>query len=224
MIKIKVNNVAYELPERLTIEQWQKCSRYDLGDRAMWPTIVATAFNAPLNALTDAPEETLELGLGFVVELLSRKSECATRNLNELTFGDFIDLDVWLIDGLDKWLHKVANKCGQTEWADEALWLAHEAARWRNFIYKQYKELFAIGEYEEFSEKFDIEHVPNSGQEQARNWMQVLYELSNDNVLNIDPITNLPLLEALNFMAMRKERKQKELEQQKQNARKLKLA
>lgn len=224
MIALKVDNKKYNLPERLTIEQWQKIVRYDLGDRQVWPNILAVAYNAPLTSLLDAPEHALELGLGFIIELLGRKTKCDMRDLNGITFGQFIDLDVWLVDGTDKWLHKIANLCGQTEWADEAIWMAAEAAHWRNFIYKQYRELFDLEDHYEFSEKFEEDADKPNGQEHARSWMQVLHELSNDNVLNIDPITNLPLKEALNFMAIRKEKRQKEIERAKQHERKLKLA
>jgi len=224
MIKLKLNNKAYKLPERLTVDEWQKIVRLDIEDPALWPHIVATAFNAPLSIVQAAPNETLELGLGFIYELLGRKRECSKQDYNKFTFGQFIDLDVWLVDGHEKWLHKIAATCGPTKWADEALWLANDAARWRAYIYNQYRELFGLDTREEFIEKFEEETVANKGAEHARSWMQVLYALSNDNVLNVDPITELPLRQALNFMAIRKEIRQKELEEAKQKQRKLKSA
>ena len=224
MIKLKLNNKAYELPERLTTDQWMKIVRLDIEDRTLWPHIVATAFGAPLRAVQAAPEEALELGLGFIYELLSRTRECSKKDYNKFTFGQFIDLDVWLVDGHDKWLHKIAETCGPTQWADEALWLANDVSRWRTHVYKQYSELFGLETREEFLDKFEDEPAINRGAEHARSWMQVLYSLSNDNVLNIDPITDLPIKQALNFMAIRKEIRQRELEEMKQKQRKLKLA
>lgn len=221
MIQINIDNQTYKLPKRLSIEDWQKIARLDIQDHTLWPKIVATAYNAPIHKLIDAPRETLELGLRFILELLQRQTECKKKDLNQMTFGEFIDLDIWLVDGHDKWLHKISNLAGDTKWADEALWLCHEAASWRVWIYKQYKELFGLDEANEFSEMFEQE-VPSSV-EQARSWMQVLYALSNDNVLNINPITELPLRQALNFMAMRKQKVQKQIEEQNQQKRKLNL-
>lgn len=221
MIKISIDNKSYELPERLTVDMWQRIVKWDIANEQLWPNIIGTATGAPVSQLAKATKESLELGIIFITALLQETKEAKIKDLSKMNFGQFIDLDIYLVDGIDKNLHKIANQFSDSvKWADEALYVAQKATEWRNHIYKEYTYLFGLDEAAAFTE----EGEDYSANDLARNWYDVIYSLANDNILNIEPITELPLKQALNFMATRKQKIEKQIQEQKQRQRQLKLA
>jgi hypothetical protein len=214
MAKLNIDQQSYKIPERLTIQQWCAAMSYDFEDPTFYPQIVAQVTGAPLQKLAKAKEEALVLAISLIVSKLNERRELKTLTLDNLLFGEFVDMDVWLNMGVNKHLQDMVDLLGmKTKYADEAMWAIDQFSQYRMYIYRQYKLLFGINDIDlESNDHTDMQRL-----DLARSWYRVIVGLAGDNVLNIDKVTEEPLKKILNFMALQKERaleeQQKQLEQ-----------
>lgn len=214
MVKMMVNDQEYVIPEVLTVEQWCSIIRWDFTEPKHWVNIIATLTGAPRNLLLAGERETLEMGVIFISTSINRRTEVPLRDFNTITFGEWVDLDVYMSVGADKHLKDMMNilypECKD---ASEALWVIDKYVEFRTHILRQYKELFGIEEYDfEGDEPEDID-----GMTVARNWYRIIVDLAKDDVLKLDEVTEQPLKKILNFMALQKDKaleEQRRLKQQ----------
>lgn len=219
MAQININNKSYEIPERLTIEQYSKAMAFDWEDSKYYAHIVSQLTGAPIALLQKANEESLALAVALIVHQMNQRTKTEMFNLADLTFGQFIDLDVWISLGVDKHLQDMADiLTPKAKWADEAMWAVDEFAKFRTFTYRQYKVLFNITDkdLEEAKEKLDLRPDP---MQVARSWYKVIVSLAQEDILKIDDVTEQPLRKALNFMALQKEKVMEEQQRQLQQKR-----
>ena len=219
MAQININNKSYEIPERLTIEQYSKAMAFDWEDSKYYAHIVSQLTGAPIALLQKANEESLALAVALIVHQMNQRTKGDMFNLADLTFGQFIDLDVWISLGVDKHLQDMADiLTPKAKWADEAMWAVDEFAKFRTFTYRQYKVLFNVNdkELEEAKEKLHLQPDP---MQVARSWYKVIVSLAQEDILKIDDVTEQPLRKALNFMALQKEKVMEEQQRQLQQKR-----
>lgn len=226
MIQVILNDTPYEL-KAMTVGQWQKIAKFDMNDRMYWPKILAVALQIEERELVDAPEEALELGVSFIRYALEYEDheELKVINLDAMSFGDWIDLDIWMYDGANKSLHLILEKFangGLTTPMPAALKALGQISNWRKQIYRVYSGLLSDGE----PDYDDIEEDDNDEVQQTadprRVWYQVLIHLAQEDMLKLDQIAEQPFRNALNFMSWRKEdnqRKQREYDKLKQKTR-----
>lgn len=213
MVKFTIEEKEYEITERFTIQQWKDIVKWDFEYQPHWPRIIATATGAPLDYLINVSQESLELGIVFIATVINQRTETKIKDFNTITFGEWIDLDIYLNYGADKHIEDIlAILSPETKWANEALWVIEKYSEWRLFIYKQYTKLFGLDE-------------PGAGQEDiktdiAKSWYEVIISLANEDILNIDAVTDQPLKKALNFMAYKKEKQLEEQQRQLKERRK----
>ena len=219
MATININSKRYEIPERLTIEQYQKAMAFDWEDPKYYPMIVSQLTGAPIKMLKAAGEEPLTLAIALIVHQMNQRTKCKMKDLTDITFGEFIDLDVWISLGVDKHLQDMANiLCPKAKWADEAMWAVDEFSKFRMFTFRQYQALFGVRDkdFEEAKEKLDLRPDP---MQTARSWYKVIVSLAQEDLLKIDKVTEEPLKKALNFMALQKEKALEEQQRQLQQKR-----
>jgi hypothetical protein len=221
--KLNINDQEYEIPTRLSIEQYQTLLAFDWQDAKYYPMILASITGAPIDQLSKAPEDGLALGMSLIIQIMNQRTECAMLDLSAITFGQFIDLDVWFSLGLDKHLKDIADLLAPAGYyADELMWAIDKFAEFRVYTFRQYKVLFGITDkeldvaIEDGAEVVDKMNV-------ARSWYRVIVALAGDNLLKIDSVTEEPLKKALNFMAYQKERVLEAEEKQRQQRRKYDL-
>ena len=119
--------------------------------------------------------------------------------------------------GLEKSLHLIVERIGRkTPYAQEALYIVETYMTWRTSIYKQYAALFS---YEDTDFEELVQTSKQTATEIAKGWYKILVDLASDDVLKIESVTKLKIKEALNFMALRKEKQTAELNRQKQKQR-----
>lgn len=215
MAKINVNDRGYEIPDRLTIEQWCGVMAYDFEDPKFHPNIIAQVTGAPLPLIAKAPKEALVLAIALIVAKLNERREVKRIKTEDLLFGEFVDLDIWINMGVHLHLKEMADVLGlKTKWADEAMWAVDKFAEYRIFTYRQYKILFGINDIDLESN----DHLePKERLHLARSWYRVIVQLAGEDVLKLDEVTEQPLKKILNFMALQKEKaleeEQKRLDQ-----------
>lgn len=206
MVKFTIDNKHYEISDRLTVEQWVEIMKWDFERESHWPKIIAAATGAPLEALEEVAAESLEIGIVFVAAVINQRQKTEIKDFETIKFGEWIDLDIYLNYGADKHMEAIlAILAPETEWANEALWVIEKYSEWRLHTYKQYKTLFGL------------DHLPDEDEEPAekpkdiaRSWYDVILMMADEDVLRMDAVTELPLKQALNFMAWKKEKTLKE--------------
>ena len=207
MVKFTIADKEYKIAERFTVSQWKDIIKWDFEYKPHWPRILSTATGAPLEYLEQTVEESLELGIVFIATVINQRTETKIKDFNTITFGEWIDLDIYLNWGADKHIDEILQLLSSdTTMADEALWVIEKYSTWRLFIYKQYTKLFGLDEISE----------GDGGQtgDIAKSWYEVIISLANEDILNIDAVTEQPLKKALNFMAYKKEKQLEEQQRQ----------
>jgi len=213
-IKININDKQFAIPDRLTVAEYSKAIQFDWSDSKYYPMIISQLTGAPLLLMSKANDEILHLGMGFVVKSMNDRKECKMLDLEGLTFGQWVDLDVYLTGGLDTNIEKIiAILTPDAKWADEAMWAIDQYAAFRTYIYRQYSVLFGINQKQTFDE---LEPETKDKQANARAWYKIIVGLANGDILKLDEVTEQPLKKTLNFMSLQKE------QQLEENQRKLK--
>jgi uncharacterized iron-regulated protein len=213
-IKININDKQFAIPDRLTVAEYSKAIQFDWSDSKYYPMIISQLTGAPLLLMSKANDEILHLGMGFVVKSMNDRKECKMLDLESLTFGQWVDLDVYLTGGLDTNIEKIIEiLTPDAKWADEAMWAIDQYAAFRTYIYRQYSVLFGINQKETFDE---LEPENKDKQANARAWYKIIVGLANGDILKLDEVTEQPLKKTLNFMSLQKE------QQLEENQRKLK--
>lgn len=212
---ININDKKYEIPERLTREQYAKAIQFDWHETKYYPMIMAQLTGAPINLLLKSKKQAMYLGMALLVKSMNQRTECEMLDLDKITFGQFVDLDVYLTNGIEQHFNDIANIiCPEAEWADEIMWAIDQYASFRMYTLRQYSVLFGLNEKLTIDELEDIDEKDR--QHNARSWYKIIVGLANGDLLKIDEVTQQPLKKTLNFMSLQKE------QQLEENQRKLK--
>tara|TARA_R110000751_G_scaffold278244_1_gene379972 strand:- start:19 stop:675 length:657 start_codon:yes stop_codon:yes gene_type:complete len=201
-IKVRVNEVHMEMPERVTIEEWQMLMQWDVQNPLHHPYIINNLMGINLEDLKAAEQASLDLFIGFIVGAINKRTPKELPEFDKLTFGEFVDLDCFLSLGTEKYINEMMEILGvDTPWADEALQHIEQYIKWRGTIYKQYSQLFGLDgpKVDKPADEFDPKEV-------SRGWYNVIVELANDDILKIDQVTAEPLQKTLTFLQIKKEK------------------
>ena len=201
---LNIEDKSYTIPNRLTIEQWSQIVLWDFESHYNWPRLLSIITGAPTDKLVRAPREGLELGISIISEIANVRKEAPMVDVSKLMFGQFVDLEICLSAGVNTKVQEMLNILApEVEYIDEALWVIESYISWRNTLYKQYSNLFGLNDEEE-DEDPDAEG-PIDPNHIARSWYKVMVRLSNDNILNLDAVTEQGVVKTLNFMALQKQ-------------------
>lgn len=223
---VQIGGEEFEIPQVIDLATFERVMAWDIEDPTHHKPIVATVVGCTIKQLDLLDVSTFELILAtvytrFSLDKLELKRTIGLYNLksfDDLTFGEFIDMDLMVIDGWGKHASEVTSRIyGAPEnvtrtWSVvDALQSCINLVKWRNQLYKEYDEFFEI----------DIE---DEGQNENANpqrvqlmWYEAVLILAEGQFLNISKVVERPVREALNFLTWKKNQiaKQK-LEQVKQ--------
>lgn len=205
MITLTVEDKKYNLADRYSVEQWQQMKAWDFNEPLHWPIIINLATGIPVSTLKKVDEESLMLAIGFIVGILNGRTQSELPDFNTYNFGQFVDMDCYISLGVEKHIEDMLAVMGlEIAWSDEALWVVEQYINWRNNIYYQYKNLFGLDDkdFESFLEDYE---GPEDPMQIAKGWYKIIVDLSNDDLLKIDEVTEQPLKKVLTFMNHRKE-------------------
>ena len=208
-MEIIVNGEAHQFNDRLTIKQWCSVMRYDFTNAANWATIINAITGVDKRLLIQANSDVLELGAALIVQMCNARRETPIKPLDQLTFGEFVDLDSYIAMGTHNHLQAMSTiLTPDTVYADESLWALEQWTNYRLGIFRQYAALFGLDDEED--ESIDPADVPIQKDAVARNWYKIIVDLAHDDILRLDDVTDQPLIKTLNFMALRKEKQLEE--------------
>ena len=207
MVKLTISGKAYKLPERLSVVEWQRLLKFNFESVEDWPKIMGALLETDTEQFKKATVESLTLAIAFIIAMMNSRAEAQIKDFTTITFGEFVDLDIWVSSGIEKHVDDMlAILNPDAYWADEALWSIDQYQRFRVHMYRQYSGLFGLNDPQMDDE--DPEAVdPNKI---ARGWYKIIVDLADNDVLKIDAITDQPLKKILNFMSLRKEKQQEE--------------
>ena len=218
MVKLQLDGKDYRFPKRLEIGLWSQLAQLDLGEPLMWPRALHLVTGAPLALLCQAPHKALELGMGFLLQLMGQRKVAEHKPFEELTFGQWVDLDIWLIWGADRHLADLLDILSpEIVYADEALWIIEKYSRWRLSVYRSYSALFGL------NDPRDDEGGDPDKMAIARGWYAVMVRLAQGDILRLDPVAEQPLKKALNMLAYQKQVDAEEAARQQEITRKYDL-
>ena len=220
MIKLKLKHRTYKIPERFTIKQWDQIVRLDMEDPKSYQIIMAVALDQKVAKFHGVDEDSLILGASLILNEMRKRKKVEAKDFTQITIGEFIDLDIWLVKGTEKHLEDILGILQKEpiKYIDEALWLVDQYSNFRLSTYRSYAGLFGINDQGEQEDIDPEEWDPNKI---AKGWYKVLVDLADNDILRLDPITEQPLYKALTFMSLRKERlleeQQRQLKQKRKN-------
>ena len=136
-------------------------------------------------------------------------------NLSTITLGQFIDLEIYITDGIHKNINKVIKHLYGVELNEDnsikdILGGVNNYMKWRNNLYYSYKNLFNIGGN---GYKEDDDETYLSVESVKKSWFEIIMILAKDDFLKMDDVVKQPLIQAFNWLAWNKEKKQKELDE-----------
>ena len=209
-VTVNINDKKWEIPTRVTIEEWRDLQQWEFTNQAHWPWIVSTISSFDAREFDNADPDSMQLFIGFLIAACNKRTLKVQPDFNQLKFGQFVDLDCFLALGVEKNIAQILETLGvDTPWADEALAVIDQYLKWRATIYKQYSQLFGLN---------NKEGLPNDDEfydpkEVARGWYMVIMELADNNILRMDEVTEEPLQKTLTFLQIQKELKIKEAQE-----------
>ena len=182
-----------------------------------WAKIMAIAVGKPYHQFSMVSQKSLLLGCSMILNHMNTRRVTKHRDFTEYTLGEFIDLDIYLVMGIEKNLDNILEllTTKPIKYIDEAFYVIDAYQDFRLSTYRSYSGLFGLNE--EGQAEDDGEYDAQSIQ---KGWYKVLVDLSDNNVHQLDNTTDLPLYKALTFMSLRKERALEEQQRQLNNRRK----
>lgn len=229
-ILIDINDRTYKLNLNWTIDDYlqmfyknPELSYQDyLTDEEDFDYIINKSVGIPLSVLENCSPKDKHKIINILSSIRLFDSELKTIDLKELTFGNFVDLDIYFFNNPLKYYKDILNilSPGWLEYEmkiHDLFKVFNNFLEYRLWLYKQYKNLF---DWNEKTERDDVGQLKYTNiTEIAGNWFDTICSLSNDDINKIDETTNQPLIKVLNFLA----RKKVKILEQQQEMRKNKL-
>ena len=225
--KLNIKGQEFDIREDYTIEEWINLQKWDPSIEENWPRLMSDATGITLDTAKQIPLETMQVAIGLLMVTLS-PDHCALKDLveehrlidfNEITFGQFVDLEVMISRDPRKTLDKMIAVMYQAKdtrnWQLRDTWPSlQKYLVFRKGVYNSYKALFEIDDIDQGT----AEEVKDQGHA----WYDMAMILADEKFLNIDSAVDRPLTEAFNFLAWKKDqalKMEQQIQKQKQHRR-----
>lgn len=225
MYTLVIKGKEYKLPEDLTIDQWIEITKYDIGVSFNHKKIVSLSFNIPYEEVDMIPDKTIELLISFIYVMLYPEHQPLNKeymagqyiNMQGITLGKFIDMEIYLSQGLNKSIKNIVKTLWGVEPTEEfmisGVWTGiQNFISYRNSLYKNYTNLFG-GEEDGYAES----EIKQTTTDIKKIWYDIILTLAEGKFLEIDKVTDKPLVSAFNWLAWNKDRMEKQKEEIKKN-------
>jgi hypothetical protein len=227
-IIIEIEGNEWRLKLDWTIEEYldtfipnYKLTYQDLfKDPENWNVLINKAIGIPIELLERCnPDHKAQI----IIMLDSVKlfeSDIKTIDMKQMSFGNFVDLDVYFYNNPLKYYKEILDVLTPNVDVKELkIWdlmkVFNLFLEFRLWLYKQYKGLFGWEEKTDRDEDGQLQ--PKNISEIAGAWFNVICVLSNEDINKIDETTNQPIMKVLNFLARKKDKDNKELQEMRKN-------
>ena len=182
MHTLVINDKEYALPSDLTLSQWKAVMK----SSASTDDVIGIVFGCSKEEIDMIPEQTKTVAAGFVSNMLFPLVDPMSigylnhnvLNFDKITFGEFIDLEVYNSEGIEKNIIEIVQILYKAvkvdDWPISACWSGvHRFVTWRNMLYHNYRNLFESTESDD-ENPVSLRHM----------WYDVAMVLAQNNVLN----------------------------------------
>jgi hypothetical protein len=227
-IVLEIEKKEYTLKLEWTIKEYLDCfipnykiTYQDLfKDEEEWNGIINRALNIPIETLERCNPDHKSQVIYMLDSVKLFESNIKTIDMKQMSFGNFVDLDVYFYNNPLKYYEDILDILTPNVDKDKLMiWdlmkVFNLFLEFRLWLYKQYKGLFGWEEKTDRNE--DDELSPKNVSEIAGAWFNVICILSNEDVNKIDETTNQPIMKVLNFLARKKDKDNKELQEMRKN-------
>ena len=203
----------YTVPEVVTVELFQRAIAWDIEDKKNHKPFVSVMTECPMQDLNALDEETLNVVLAVCVSRIDFEDTELRHNiggyqllkLDDITFGQFVDIDILIADGLTKHVVELTHKLYGVSESIAAnmdiklVWKAMLAAsEWRQRVYEEHDEFFELKDSE------DSDNIQMTINNLQLMWYNAILVLAEQKFLNIQHVVERPYKEALNFLTWKK--------------------
>lgn len=218
-VKFTVGSQEYRMPDWISLELFARATAWDLKEDKNVVPFVATIFDCPLADVKRLDEEVFGFIAGISIERMTLEGREVQEeieghrllNFNELTFGQWVDIDTYMAAGITQNVVQLASIIYEADPEECAQWdirLAGpaliELSKWRARVYKEHDEFFEI------EGNRSAEDSESSGANIGYMWYEAIMVLADDNFLNIHQVVERPYKEALNFLTWKKSKVEKQ--------------
>jgi hypothetical protein len=225
MYTLVIKDNEYNLPEDLTLDQWIEITKYDIGVSFNHKKIISLSFGIPYDEVDIIPDKTIELLISFVYVMLYPEHQPLNKeykggqyiNLQGITLGKFIDMEIYLSEGINKSIKDIVRLLWGVEPTKDfmisGVWTGiQNFISYRNSLYKNYTNLFG-GEGDGYAES----EIKQTTTDIKKIWYDIILTLAEGKFLMIDNVTDKPLVSAFNWLAWNKDKMEKQKEELKKN-------
>lgn len=209
--ELHIDDKIYEVPHRLTIKHFKELSNWDIQVEENWRKVMSILMEVPYDEVELIPDKTIELAIAFLIDKIYPEVPPKNDiNIKDIKVGLFIDMEMYIGRGVQRSIYDIIKKLYNIEPTDDMLLEDYWGGvkyylNWRLSIFNSYRKLFGLDD--EFS-KNDIELEEKI--DPAYNWYQFIMVLADEDFLKIDEVVNKPIIEALNFLAYKKDKAEDE--------------
>ncbi len=213
MYKLVIEDTEYSIPEGLTVKQWMQVMNLNPESDSYLRDLVKVVLDIPEDEVKLILDSTIDLVASFVAIKLNHyvesKDAIKTKDFTKMSFGEFIDLDVYLDMGINKSMDKICELVFD-DYNDETLicQISDGISRvigYRTYLFNQYSGLFSAPQIEEDEPKIKPSLV--------KSWYSVTASLVEEDITKFDEILAYPVIKVFNFMSYRKEQTIKKLKE-----------
>jgi hypothetical protein len=215
MYSLQVGDNEYKLAEDYPLDKWLKIYKYSLDMKS----VLSLGMGITLDDQQHMPEQTKLLASALIfssmtpnwVPIQTKVKEGKLIDFNSLSFGKFIDLEVYLSNYYNKYpeivkaLYNIESIDGVT--INQVYAGVESYLTWRGWLYRQYKNLFNYDDENE--EENEVKQNKTSN---IHLWYDLVMTLANDEFKNQDYVLAKPVIECFNWLAWHKDKLRKEAE------------
>jgi hypothetical protein len=207
--QLLIDNNTYEVPDKLTIKQFRELANWDITLESNWRKIVSIVMDIPYTEALLIPDKTVELVVTFLLDKIYPDTAPVKKgafDIKNISVGLFVDMEVLISKGVQKSIYEIIERLYEVEPNDKMYIYDYYGGikyylNWRLNIFNSYRKLFGLDD--EFS-KNDIELEEKV--DPSYNWYQFLMVLCDEKFLDINKVVDEPIIQALNFLAYKKDK------------------
>ena len=208
---LHIDDNIYEVPHKLTIKHFKELASWDIQLQENWRKVMSILMGVPYHEVLLIPDKTIELAIAFLIDKIypdvPPKNDI---NINNVKVGLFVDMEILISKGVQVSIYDIIKLLYNIEPTDDMMLEDYWGGvkyylNWRLNIFNSYRKLFGLDD--EFS-KNDIELEEKI--DPSYNWYQFIMVLADENFLDIDKVVEKPIIEALNFLAYKKDKAEEE--------------
>jgi hypothetical protein len=212
--KLHLGEKVYDVPHRLTLNQFSQLSKWDITLEQNWRKVMSIVMRVPYEDTLIIPDKTIELAIAFLIDKIYPEDAPLNKegfiDISNVKVGTFIDMEVYISKGVQANIKDIVKTLYNIEpTGDELLYDYYGGIKyylnWRINIFNSYRKLFGLDD--EFSKN---EQELQEKIDPAYNWYAFIITLADEDFMKLDLVTEKPIIQALNFLAYKKDKAEEE--------------